>query len=423
VSRLRVFLGKAGVLRPFSGVPGFAVFFGVLLVLLGVLSPAFAVTGMASVQQEGRTLLVDRASEGSSEGSLGVHPLEGLRLEEILEDVPGMENLAGGMSVAVNVPGASLWTDALGFADESTGDLFRTDDVSYAASITKTFVSVMVLQLMEEGKIELDVVVSEYLEGVPYGDQITVRQLLQHTSGLVDYAEASLFSTPTFSLTPLYLAYLFPEMAGDPADVLEIAARSPLLFPPGSGWSYSNTNYVVLGLLVEAITGNALAEELAARITGPLGLDHTVIARTSDDPVVRVVPHYHEDDPDVYKRIRRAPTALLSVVGAAGALVSTSTDLVGFFDALVVGDLLLPETREEMFRGVPIFSDVLYGLGVMIKEEGEDVIFHTGGFPGYGSVAAYHKPSGVTVSVLLNDSKLFPYAPLTALLDAIQKAS
>ena len=419
MSRLRVFLGKAGVLRPFSGVPGFAVFFGVLLVLLGVLSPAFAVTGMASVQQEGRTLLVD----GASEGSLGVHPLEGLRLEEILEDVPGMENLAGGMSVAVNVPGAPLWTDALGFADESTGDLFRTDDVSYAGSITKTFVSVMVLQLMEEGKVELDVVVSEYLEGVPYGDQITVRQLLQHTSGLVDYAGVSLFSTPTFSLTPLYLAYLFPEMAGDPADVLEIAARSPLLFPPGSGWSYSNTNYVVLGLLVEAVTGNALAEELAARITGPLGLDHTVIARTSDDPVVRVVPHYHEDDPGVYKRIRRAPTALLSVVGAAGALVSTSTDLVGFFDALVVGELLLPETREEMFRGVPGSSDILYGLGVMRKEGSENLLFHTGGFPGYRSVAAYHKPSGVTVAVLLNDVKLSPLVPLSALLDAIQKAS
>jgi D-alanyl-D-alanine carboxypeptidase len=240
-------------------------------------------------------------------------------------------------------------------------------------SITKTFVSTVVLQLAGEGKVDLDAPVDRYLPGLlPYKD-ITVRQVLQHTSGLYSYTDALPLDPAEFEK----IRYQHWE----PKDLVAIAAGKPLDFPPGTKWNYSNTNYIVAGLLVEKLTGRPYEKAVEQRILKPLKLSDTEVP--GDNVNIRG-PHAHgywsvDGKPSDITRINP------SVAWAAGEMVSTTQDLDTFIVALTSGKLLKPAQQKEIAKTTDVSPE--YGLGLQVQTLpcGTKVVGHGGGIPGYST--------------------------------------
>jgi len=246
-------------------------------------------------------------------------------------------------------------------------------------SITKTFVSTVVLQLVGEGRLRLTDSVQRWLPGLlPGGREITLRHLLQHTSGLYNYTDDLFVSDEEF-LRNRFRTYR-------PRELVAIANRHDPLFPPGTRWSYSNTNYIVLGLVVERVTGRPYGASVAQRILRPLSLEHTW-----SPGVIPAIPgpHAHGYLP-VVRNGQTVPvdvTALNpSVAWAAGEMISTTRDLNRFYGGLLSCRLLSPALLREMKTIAP---EGQYGLGLqrIALPDGRELWGHTGGIPGYLSVS------------------------------------
>ncbi|WP_367135587.1 serine hydrolase domain-containing protein [Saccharothrix sp. HUAS TT1] len=278
----------------------------------------------------------------------------------------------GAQGVQVRVTdGRREFTARAGTARVDSPRPVPTDGRFRVGSITKTFVSTVVLQLVGEGEVDLDAPVGRYLPGLlPDGDRITVRHLLQHTSGLHNYT----------LVLPQDLSERFRTWT--PAELVALSTARPLDFQPGTGWNYSNTNYVVAGLLVEAVTGRPYGAEVAQRVLRPLGLRSTVVpGARSDIPG----PHAHgylRDGGEVVDITEMNP----SVAYAAGEMISTTADLDRFADALLDGRLLRPAQRAELTSALPTTNG--YGLGVERTDLpcGGSVWGHGGSIPGYASL-------------------------------------
>ena len=252
-------------------------------------------------------------------------------------------------------------------------------------SVTKTFVATVVLQLQAERRLGLEDPVQRWLPGVvPGGDRITLRQLLNHTSGLYDYTDA-------LDLSPeAWLPQRFRSW--EPAELVALATARPPLFDPGTDWSYSNTNYVLLGMVVKAVTGHDHGTEIQRRILRPLGLrqtdvpgDRVGIAGLHAHGYLPVGPEGAEKPVDV---TRLNP----SIAGAAGEMISSTADLNTFFRALLTGRLLPPAQLTAMTTMVPGHD---YGLGLerTTLSCGVTVYGHGGGIFGYATVS-FHTPDG-----------------------------
>jgi D-alanyl-D-alanine carboxypeptidase len=291
--------------------------------------------------------------------------------------------------VAAGAPGAigSVEDDGrtirgvAGVGNLRTGRPPRPVQTFRVASQTKVFVATAVLQLVAAGRVGLDAPVSRYLPGLlPEGDQITVRQLLNHTSGLFD-PQVEVYLTLQDIVDLRYEQWT-------PRQVLAMATDNPLLFPPGSAWSYSNTNYVVAGLLIERVTGTSIERQLERRFIRPLHLRHTWFpTRTAALPPPRLRGYLPLDtepplaDVDI---TRFNP----SFFWASGALVSNVDDLDRFYDALFDGHLLPRRLLAEMLTPVDTGAPGIgYGLGLEIYTLpcGATVAGHTGALPGYTS--------------------------------------
>ncbi|CAM5264969.1 serine hydrolase [Streptomyces spiroverticillatus] len=246
-----------------------------------------------------------------------------------------------------------------GVADLRTGAKASVDGRTRAASVNKSFTAVAVLQLVGEGKVSLDAPVEKYLPGLLRGNgidgrRITVRHLLQHTSGLPDYTR--------------YLATDLADMAAkrhryyQPRTLLDLALRHKAVFPPGKGWQYSSTGYVVAGLLVEQVTGRPLNEEITHRVINRAGLRNTYLPTPGDQQIQG--PHPHG-----YSALKQG-TPFLDVTQldpssawAAGSLISTPNDLNRFLSALLTGKLLRPAQLAQMRTTVAIPADSGYPAG------------------------------------------------------------
>jgi D-alanyl-D-alanine carboxypeptidase len=248
-----------------------------------------------------------------------------------------------------------------GVADLKTKAKVPVDGQVRIGSNTKTFTAVTVLQLVGEGKIDLDEPIEIYLPGLIRGDgidgrHITVRQLLQHTSGLPNYT--SFLAT---GILPYQHTYF------EPHELLRMALAQKADFSPGAKWEYSNTNYVVAGLLIEKVTGRPLIEELTKRVIDRVGLRHTYFPNVGDQGIREPHPHgYGRDDP---KQPLTDVTEMDPSMGwAAGQVISTPSDLDRFFSALLAGRLLAPAQLKQMRTTVPaseLGSGVRYGLGLV----------------------------------------------------------
>ncbi len=239
-------------------------------------------------------------------------------------------------------------------------------------SITKTFVSTVLLQLAGEGRLELDAPVVRYLPGL-VDSRITVRQVLQHTSGLYNYTDALPLNPDEFE----QIRYKH----WTPQELLKISTDKPLDFEPGTKWNYSNTNYVVAGLLVEELTGRPYEKAVEQRILKPLRLSGTEVP---GDEVDISGPHAHG-----YVTVAGKPTDITrinpSVAWAAGEMISTTKDLDTFGVALASGRLLKPAQQQEISKTTAVSPGYGLGLSVETLPCGTKVWGHGGGIPGYSS--------------------------------------
>ena len=268
----------------------------------------------------------------------------------------------------------------------------KADQRFRVGSVTKTFTATIVLQLVDDGKLRLSDTLEDQLPGVvPRGNEITIRQLLQHRSGLVDYTDDP------------YLPWLKGASRSPstrPIDLLRFAGSKPLAFEPGSQWSYSNTNYVALGLVIEEVTGRSYAHELEQRIFRPLGLDGTELPQTrllpdlGNDGAITPVPEYPKGH-----LIYDVDWANPDVSWAAGGIVSNARDISRFYSALLSGRILSSASLAKMKETVDLGQGA-YGLGIGSigvrcgREWG-----HDGGILDY-STRAYASERGERVGVI-----------------------
>ncbi|MFJ5926220.1 serine hydrolase domain-containing protein [Kitasatospora sp. NPDC092948] len=277
-------------------------------------------------------------------------------------------------------------TYTAGVGDLATGAKVPVDGQIRAGSNTKAFTAVVVLQLVAEGKVGLDATVDTYLPGLLRGDgidgrNITVRQLLQHTSGLPDYLDAPELT----DFTTIQYRYF------EPRELLDGALAQKALFAPGTDWMYSNTNYVVAGLLIQKVTGRPYGEEVTKRVIDRIGLRHTYVPATGETALREPHPHAYLNTGPGGPRIDYTEMDS-SMAWSAGAVVSTNTDLNTFYSALLTGRLLPAAQLAEMRTTVPaelIGPGVRYGLGIESKP------LSCGGLVwGHGGTAPAHRNRG-----------------------------
>lgn len=306
-----------------------------------------------------------------------------------------------GVQVVVSEQGGQ-WAASAGKGNIETGAEFPADARVRIGSNTKTFVATVVMQLVAEGKVELDAPIERYLPGVVQGEgvdgnRITVRNILQHTSGLPEYLELPELNSGDESLVYKHF---------DAADMVRSALTTMSAhFPPGAKAEYSNTNYLLVGMLIEKVTGNPYADEVTRRITEPLGLQATYVPAWDDLGIRTPHPQGYEVVDGQRIDMTQFPT---SVAGAAGAMVSTGAELNRFFTALLSGKLLPPAQLAEMRRDPkPLTNraagiDYALGLAKLTVPCGKEVWGHGGSIPGFKTFDGV-TAEGRAVAVLANE--------------------
>ncbi|MEU1729114.1 serine hydrolase domain-containing protein [Nonomuraea sp. NPDC005692] len=282
-------------------------------------------------------------------------------VQKALDELVGGGEFAGALA-AVREPGGGGRDYTAGVSDLATRAKVPVNGQARIASATKTFTAAVVLQLAGEGKVELDVPVETYLPRLVRGKGndgrlITVRQLLQHTSGLPEHGRA--IAGTFFETRHRYF---------EPRDLVDLALTRKPQFGPGNGWSYSNTGYVLLGLLVQKVTGRPIGVQITDRIIRPLGLDDTYWPHAGEQRIRGAHPRAYKS------RTGRPGGEPVDVSEmdpsrgwAAGQLVSTPRDVNRFLGALLGGRLLKPAMLEQMKQTVPVPGAPRgwgYGLGL-----------------------------------------------------------
>ncbi|MED2790126.1 MULTISPECIES: serine hydrolase domain-containing protein [Bacillus cereus group] len=295
--------------------------------------------------------------------------------------------------------GGKTWGYAAGVANLSTKKPMKTDFRFRIASVTKTFTATVVLQLAGENRLNLDDSIEKWLPGVIQGNgydakQITIRQILNHTSGIAEYSrtkEADFFKNRNKSFTA--------------EDLVKLGLSLPPDFAPGKGWSYSNTGYVLLGILIEKVTGNSYAEEIENRIIEPLELSNTFLpGNSSVIPGTNHARGYFQ--PDGASELKDITYYNPSIGSSAGDMISTADDLNKFFSYLLSGKLLKEQQLKQMLTTVPTGSAEIVGYGLGIYEtrlpNGVSIWGHSGGIPGFSTFAGGTLGGKHTLAVNLN---------------------
>jgi D-alanyl-D-alanine carboxypeptidase len=295
------------------------------------------------------------------------------------------EGLVPGVTVGLWDPGRGTWARSFGQANPRSGRAMRRRDILRVGSITKTFTATVVLQLVQEGRLRLDQPIRRWGPAFPNAGRIT-----NHTSGLFD---------PTND-DPAFERRLFahPRRRVPPSEILRAAARHAPYFPPGQGWHYSNTNYLLLGRIVRAVSGHHVGAELRRRLLHPLGLTHTAYSTGTRVPAPRAAGFLQLLE-------RRHPTTdwRFSWAGAAGALTSNPADLRRWAPVLATGrGILSRRMQRRRLQMVPTGSPhFTYGLGIF-RDAGW--LGHDGEVPGYAAIVLYHPGLRATLVVLENTS-------------------
>ncbi|WP_436736860.1 serine hydrolase domain-containing protein [Streptomyces sp. BBFR102] len=318
--------------------------------------------------------------------------------------------------VADGVPGAlarardrhGVWNGTAGTADLDTGRARGADDRFRVGSLTKTFVATVLLQLQGEGRLDLDDTVDQHLPGVVTGNghdgtAITLRQLLNHTSGISNYT-----ADPEFQRVVLgeeFLEHRYDTWT--PGQLVTVAMGHAPDFAPGTAWNYSNTNYILAGMVIEETTGRSWEQEVERRILRPLGLSGTSAPGTDPHlprPAGRAYSHLGDLDQE---RPHDVTELNPSQADAAGAMISTTADIDRFHRALLGGRLLPAAQLRQMTTTVPVgpsHPEDRYGLGLMWQKLscGTVVWGHNGGIHGSTTTALTTRDTRHSYQVNLN---------------------
>jgi CubicO group peptidase (beta-lactamase class C family) len=293
--------------------------------------------------------------------------------------------------VVVAKGGETQYERTFGLADRTRNDPIRTTTRFNIASMGKTFTSVLVMQLVEGGKLDLQAPVRTYLQGthLPNADRITLQHLLTHTSGLLNYMIHPDFESRRGRLRTL-------------DDAMDLVVDMPLAFEtPGTRFEYSNSGYIVLGRIIEQVTGKAYLDYAREMLWGPLGMNQTsIVYPPTVRPPADAVPYY------IF-----SPKSFIEATAdeypgfSDGGTFSTAPDLLSFARAMVAGRLLAPETRSLMLAPrATMDPDTKYGYGWQVYENlpGGRYVGHSGGGHGYSSDLKISPDDGTIILVLAN---------------------
>ncbi|TVX86778.1 serine hydrolase domain-containing protein [Paenibacillus agilis] len=335
------------------------------------------------------------------------------RVQEQLDNIT-KHGVVGAAAVTYNQ--GKVQGYASGKADITTGRKMGSDERFRIGSITKTFVATVVLQLAGENKLNLDDSVEKWLPGVVKGNgydgnKVTIRQLLNHTSGINNYT-AVLFKDPN-NLDSLYRNYKAEEL-------VEIGLKEKPLFKPGTAFSYSNTNYVLIGQIIKKVTGETYDQQIEKRIIEPLNLNETFLPGSST-----LIPGSKHARGYVYfhQKLKDVTQMNPSWGNAAGDMISTGQDLSTFMSALLGGKLLKEEQLKQMLTAVKTEQVGDYGLGIfsMKLPNGQVLWGHNGGIHGYGSFA-FGSVDGKHIMVLNVNSSPDSEEKAKAVIDSVDSA-
>ena len=309
-----------------------------------------------------------------------------------------------GINVTLKDETHGFWAGASGFSEPKTKTPMLMEEQFYIYSITKTFTSVCILQMVQKQKLFLDAPATTWLPNLPFPPSVTLRRLLSHTSGVPNYTSLEAYA-PGVQASPS-VPWPYNKM-------LELTCHGQLDFEPGSSWKYSNTGYMLLLKVIETVSGDNFSDVLRSNIFNPLGLHKTYVAQSID----------RETLTPGFCRYLNAEKLMENVIPkyhpgwcATGVIVSTTSDTVRFYEALFSGQLIAPEQLNNMCNLVPtgqsshpFFSRPFYGLGVMLapgSARGEK-IGHGGDGPGYNTFAVHlpnFKGRKLTIAVFCNTS-------------------
>jgi D-alanyl-D-alanine carboxypeptidase len=327
--------------------------------------------------------------------------------EPAVSDVPRLERSIDatmkkmdcpGILFAVQAPGKSNVVIAKGVGDLVTGTPIAIADLFRIGSVTKTFTSTVLLQLAAEGKVSLDDPLSKYEPGFPNGRNITVRMLLNHRSGIFSYTDDEEF-VRTIETDTL--------RSWTPDELVAIGTTHEPYFPPGTAFDYSNTAYILVGKVIEQVTGHTYAQEVQTRVIDKLGLKHTFLPSGPDAPE-GLAHGYTYDLGNGLQDITRQSVATWG--WSDGGLVSDLADPRVCAVAFGTGSLLTPRMRKEFFTRTPMptkpgtppsaFSGL--GIGMVLGWVG-----NTGGTYGYTTWMWYVPKTKATVIVFFNETSTF----------------
>jgi len=357
------------------------------------------------------------AVPNSTASTSALKPIDQSALEATVATF-AQENLVPGAVVLLRTP-QGAFTVTYGTTELGTTSPPRADTHFRIASNTKTMTAAVIMQLAQEGKLNFSDPVSQYVSGVPNGDNITLAELLEMRSGLYNYTEvpelaASLDQDPTKVWTP--------------QELLAIAFARPPNFPPGTAFEYCNTNYALLGLVAEQVDGRPLAQAMQDRLFGPLGLQHTLLPASTSNTIPEPYSHGYlygsssvalvgtpPYSPEL-QAVARAGTLLPtdytglnhSFATAAGGAISTANDLATWTQALVTGRMLDATYQRRWLESVrPEDSSKpdgqQYGYGITQVRWGPSTIyFHGGETPGFNSFMGHDPASQMTLVVWTN---------------------
>ncbi|MFD7785762.1 serine hydrolase domain-containing protein [Streptomyces nojiriensis] len=311
-----------------------------------------------------------------------------------------------GVTVGLWAPGKGSYVRSFGVADKATDAPMTPDLHVRIGSETKTFTVTALLQLVDQGKVGLDDHIGDYVTGVPNGDRITLRELAGMRSGLFNY-----------SMDGDFIAQLQadPERYVAPRQLLDYSFKHPVQFEPGAEFDYSNTNLILLGLVVEKITGRPLHEVIAKDVLGPAGLRNTVFPTSPALPV----PYAHGyTDQTASGKVVDSTRWNPSWAWAAGEMVSDLQDLRSWARTLATGTLLKPATQAERLKTTPMdIPGAGYGLGIF---DVQGWIGHNGSIPGYEVLPVYLPSAQATMVIALNtDSQYKGQEPSTLFGEAV----
>ncbi|MFE7645812.1 serine hydrolase domain-containing protein [Streptomyces phaeoluteigriseus] len=356
--------------------------------------PALGGTAGAAAPPAGATVVATAPSPTPSGDQVrDLTPQVKQRIDQAVRRIMKQANVPG-VSVGVWTPDKGEHVKSFGVADKETGRKMTPDLFMRIGSETKTFTVTAVLELADEDKVGLDDTIDKYVEGVPNGDRITLRQLAGMRSGLFNYSQDEDFFKALTS---------DPQRPFAPQQLLDYSFKHPVLFQPGAEFNYSNTNLILLGMVVEKISGQTLADYIQEHILDPAGLDDTSFPTGNEFPQPHAQGYTNQT---ATGEVEDTADWNPSWGWAAGAMISTLEDMRVWARTVATGQLpdgerlISPATQKERLTTPPTpIPGAGYGLGIF---DVQGWIGHNGSLPGYESLTIHLPSAQATLVVLLN---------------------